>query len=193
MGFSSPLITPTCGNQNKPAIGSVRYVNTSWWRHQMKALSALLALCAGNSPITGEFPAQSPVTWSFDVFFDLRLHKRLSKPSWGWWFEMPSRSLWRHCNVLPMISNYPILINYTENSQKGFGEISWHSECSRFIWCSFLSIAKYMEKYGAIAASSAAIRSVIRVNLLHGTYHTVIVTLNVAASQDLWQVMVAVN
>ena len=36
---------------------------------------------------------------SFDVFFDLRLNKRLSKPSWGRWFEMPSRSLWCHCNV----------------------------------------------------------------------------------------------
>ena len=34
----------------------------------------------------------------FDVFFDLRLNKRLSKQLWGWWFETPSRSLWRHCN-----------------------------------------------------------------------------------------------
>ena len=48
----------------------------------------------------GEFPAQRPVTRSFDVFFDLRLNKRLSKQPWGWWFETPSWSLWRHCNVL---------------------------------------------------------------------------------------------
>ena len=41
---------------------------------------------------------QRPVTRSFDVFFDLCLDKRLSKKSWGWWFETPSRSLWRHCN-----------------------------------------------------------------------------------------------
>ena len=34
----------------------------------------------------------------FDVFFDLRLNKRLSKHSWGWWFETPSRPLWCHCN-----------------------------------------------------------------------------------------------
>ena len=40
-------------------------------------------------------PSQRPVTWSFDVFFDLHLNKRLSKQSWGWWFEMPSFSLWR--------------------------------------------------------------------------------------------------
>ena len=69
----------------------------TWWRHQMETFSALLTICAGNSPVTGEFPAQRPVTRSFDVFFDLCLNKRLSKQSWGWWFETPSRSLWRHC------------------------------------------------------------------------------------------------
>ena len=47
----------------------------------------------------GEFPTQRPVTRSFDVFFDLRLNKRLSKHSWGWWFETLSWSLWRHHNV----------------------------------------------------------------------------------------------
>ena len=26
------------------------------------------------------------------------MNKRLSKRSWGWWFDPPSRSLWRHCN-----------------------------------------------------------------------------------------------
>ena len=71
---------------------------STWWRHQMETFSALLAFCAGNSPATGEFPAQRPVTRSFDVFFDLRLNKRLSKQSWSWWFETPSSSLWRHCN-----------------------------------------------------------------------------------------------
>ena len=39
----------------------------SWWRHQMETFSALLALCAGNSPVTGEFPSQRPVTRSFDA------------------------------------------------------------------------------------------------------------------------------
>ena len=53
----------------------------AWWRHQMETFSALLAICAGNSPVTGEYPAQRPVTQSFDVFFDLRLNKRLSKQS----------------------------------------------------------------------------------------------------------------
>ena len=46
-----------------------------------------------------EFPAQRPVTRGFDVFFDLRPNKRLSKQPWGWWFETPSWSLWSQCNV----------------------------------------------------------------------------------------------
>ena len=49
-----------------------------WWRHQMEAL---LAICAGNSPVTGEFPSQRPVTRDFGVFFDLCLNKRFSKHS----------------------------------------------------------------------------------------------------------------
>ena len=60
--------------------------------------SVLLPLCVRNSPVTGEFPAQRPVTRSFDVFFDMSQNKRLSKQSLGWWFETPSRSLWRHCD-----------------------------------------------------------------------------------------------
>ena len=64
----------------------------------METFSASLAICVGNSPVTGEFPAQRPAARSFDGFFDLRLIKRLSKLSWGWWFEMPSRLLWRHCD-----------------------------------------------------------------------------------------------
>ena len=55
-------------------------VNT-WWRHQMETFSALLAICAGISPVTGAFPTQRPVTRGVDVFFDLPLNKQLSKQS----------------------------------------------------------------------------------------------------------------
>ena len=90
----------------------------SWWRHQMETFSALLAICAGNSPVPGEFPAQRPVTRSFDVFFDLRLNKRLSKQSRDWWFETPAWSLWRHRNVVPtrpfrtIYGNVTISVNF---------------------------------------------------------------------------------
>ena len=66
----------------------------------METFSASLAICAGNSPVTGEFSAQRPVARSFDVFFDLRLNKVLNTQSWGWWFETLSRPLWRHCNAM---------------------------------------------------------------------------------------------
>ena len=50
--------------------------DTSWWHHQMETFSALLDLCAGNYPVTCEFPSKRPVSRSFDVFFDLRQKKK---------------------------------------------------------------------------------------------------------------------
>ena len=67
----------------------------TWWRHQMKTFSALLALCTGNSPVTSEFPTQRP-----DVLCDVRLNKRLNKQSRPQWFETPSRSSLRHCHII---------------------------------------------------------------------------------------------
>ena len=61
----------------------------SWWCHWMEAFSALLAFWEGNSPVTGGFPSQRPVTRSLDGFFYLRLNERLSKQSGCWWFETP--------------------------------------------------------------------------------------------------------
>ena len=51
--------------------------------------NALLALCEGNSLLTGEFPSQRPVTRIFDVFFDLRLNTPLTKPSKLRWLGTP--------------------------------------------------------------------------------------------------------
>ena len=58
--------------------------------------SALRALCEGNPPVT---KASDAKLW-YDVFFHLRLNKRLSKQSRRRWFEAPSRSLWRHYNAV---------------------------------------------------------------------------------------------
>ena len=69
----------------------------------METFSVSLAICAGNSSVPSEFPAQRPVTRYFDVFFGLRLNKRLSKHPWSWWFETLSRPLWRHCNVFLIV------------------------------------------------------------------------------------------
>ena len=66
----------------------------------METFSALLALCAGIHRWPVNSPHKRSVTRNFDVFFDLRLNKWLSKQSWGWWFETPSCPLWHHCNEL---------------------------------------------------------------------------------------------
>ena len=87
-----------CSSRAGHVLG-VPITNSLWWRHQMEIISAFLVICAGNSPVSGEFPAQRPVTRSFDIFFDLLLNKRLNKQSWGWWFETISCPLWRHCTV----------------------------------------------------------------------------------------------
>ena len=63
------------------------FASSPWWRHQMATFSVSQAICAGSSPVPGEFSAQRPVTRSFDLFFDLRLNKRLRKQSWDWWSE----------------------------------------------------------------------------------------------------------
>ena len=82
-----------------------------WWRHQMETFSALLAICKGNSPVPGEFPAQRSVTRSCD-FFDLLPNKRLSKQSWGWWFYTSSRSL----NVIVMLYHRLSVVEHVDCS-----------------------------------------------------------------------------
>ena len=106
-------------------------------RHQMKTFSALLALCAGNSPVTGEFPSQRPVTRSFDVFSDLCLNRRLSKYSWGWWFESSSRPLWRHCMINDPFNKSMVLNNPVDTTQLPHNNPhSWltHSDAGILVW-----------------------------------------------------------
>ena len=66
---------PPCGgwSRDTPNFASIMMTSSG------AIFSALLAFCAGNSPVTGEFPTQRPVTRSFDICLDLHLNKRLSK------------------------------------------------------------------------------------------------------------------
>ena len=89
----------------------------------METYSALLALCVGNSPVTGEFSSQRPVTQSFDVFSDMRLDKRSSKQWRRRWFETPSRSLCRHCNV--KLCNHPHICYRHEHWSLAKGDNRW--------------------------------------------------------------------
>ena len=111
-----------------------------WWRHEMETFYALLSLCAGNSPVTGEFPVQRPVTQSFDVFFDLRLNKRLSKQSLGWCLETPSRSSWRQCNAfsiqlyhIAVIQTMALPINFATDPGILLLQCQW-SDATEVLW-----------------------------------------------------------
>ena len=90
---------------------SCDYIEIKWYQLSMKVEHIMMTSSNGNifrvtGPMCGEFTGpgefliQRPVLRSFDIFFDLRLNRRLSKQPWGWWFEIPSWSLWRLCNVL---------------------------------------------------------------------------------------------
>ena len=116
--------------ENPPVTGGFPSQRTSnaengsiWWRHHEIWVDVSpvshdgvikwkhfpcywAAICAGNSPLTGEFPSQRPVTQHFDVLFGLRLNERLSKQWWGWCFEAPSRPLWRHNNAQEPLYNH---------------------------------------------------------------------------------------
>ena len=95
----------------------------------METFSALLAICEGNSPVPDEFPTQRPVTRSFDILFYMRLNKRLSKQSCGWWFETPSRSLWRHRDVV------------------GLWRGMWWLRYSRQLWCNRCRQRRYRHSF----------------------------------------------
>ena len=86
----------------------------------METFSALLGLCEGNLPVTGEFPSQRLMGRSFDVFVDLRLNKQLSKQSIRWWFETPSHSLWRHDAM-----------EIKQDKSEGFDSCDWPSNLTQ--------------------------------------------------------------
>ena len=77
----------------------------------METFSVLLAICEGNSQVPGEFSTQRPVTRGFDVFFDLRLNKRLSEQSWVWYL----RRYRAHYDVTVMVSTNMVTYNTTPN------------------------------------------------------------------------------
>ena len=104
----------------------------------METFSALLALCAGNSPVTGEFPSQRPVMQSFDVLYNLRLNKQLSKQWWSWWFEMPSRSLWCHSNY--HMWNYGKMLLLRLFSSRPVDESASHDQVAHKIGYFYISL-----------------------------------------------------
>ena len=81
------------------------------WKYHRSTSPVLCMMTSSNGNIfrvtghlCGEFTGHRgiPRTKASDAelwcYLDLHLNKRLSKQSWGWWFETLSRSLWRHGN-----------------------------------------------------------------------------------------------
>ena len=103
----------------------------AWWRHQIETFSALMALCEGNSLVLGEFPTRRPVTQSFDVFFELRLNKRLNDTS---------RRRWRDALILTSCNGERIYQNcfVSLESDKSFALVVfvlWAIWCYITLWC----------------------------------------------------------
>ena len=103
----------------------------------METFSALLALCAGYSPVTDEFPSQRPLTRSFDIFFDLLLNKRLRKQPRRWWFERPSHSLWRHCSVVVSLHAAGYLVLFYLNDHHTINFYPYHFVLISWIYRQF--------------------------------------------------------
>ena len=126
----SPFLNPAClchvpHALKQPILFSIWNWVSSWWRHQMETFSALLALC-----VTGEFPS---VTRIIDVSLICALNKRLNKQSWGWWFEAPSRSLWRHC-----IGDFTYKLQYTPRYIDNRSRLFFVCGAVVLIWLSWL-------------------------------------------------------
>ena len=114
-------------------------VNNIWWRHQMETFSALLALCTGNSPITGKFHAKRPVTRSFGVFWCAWIN--------GWVNSHEAGDLRRHCahydvTVMNHIADAPSVFYMRSQPSRGkeipttgkrYGIFGKHNENTR-IW-----------------------------------------------------------
>ena len=90
-----------------------------------------------NSPHKGQWRG------AFDVFFNLRLNKRLSKQSRGWLFETLSCPLWRHCNGSVAISNHASrVLNLILPWNDFFVRSLMTSKTMMFLWCTIYRIPR---------------------------------------------------
>ena len=64
-------------------------------------------------------------------FFYMRPNKQLSKQSWGWWFETPLWSLWRHRNVA---GTYGVISHWANTTWWPLQRISLAHTTSCTVW-----------------------------------------------------------
>ena len=98
----------------------------------METFSALLAICAGNSPVNSPHKGQRRGAL---IFF---LICALSKQWWGWWFETPSCPLWRLCNGNSSSTSYKVLYPAVLNPVK---TILFVPICKLKVWPNLLFLS----------------------------------------------------
>ena len=137
-----------------------------WYRlmfHMMTPSNGNIFRVTGH--LCGEFtghrwiPAQRPVTRSFHVFFELRLNKRLSKQSWGWWFETPSRPLWRHCNGSNTVYRGKYITQIRNNCWYKPNKAKRKKRCADFI--PWICLTKYSGWWTILAVVSKSRANII--------------------------------
>ena len=131
---STELAVMIANDLLRPLLFEIAGFRHAWMLHFMMTSSNGNIFCVtghlcGEFTGPGEFPAQRPVTRSFDVFFDLRPNKRLSKQSWGWWFETLLCALWRHCNVQKVLATWTLVSTPLRNTLFTLGTLVAH-----FLW-----------------------------------------------------------
>ena len=130
---------------------------------------AMMTLSKGNIfRVTGPLRGNSP---SFDVFFNVHLNKRLSKQSWGWWFEISSCLLWHHCNDL---TEFPEPLFYSNLAfhqmikcpyiHLSIGIQSWHADMKILSQIVFVLVYFGSSTYSYIMQHSACLMCLPDVN-----------------------------
>ena len=83
------------------------WCHDAWWRHQMETFSTLLAICAGNSPVPGEFPSQRPVTRSVNVLICVWINDWVNNRE-----ASDLRCYRAHYDVIVMYHQWPLLLTW---------------------------------------------------------------------------------
>ena len=147
----SHLSRPQC-IKHPCSPGNVSHGDVIKWKH-FRVTDHLCGEFTGH-----QFHVQRPVTRSFGVFFDLRPNKRLSKQSWGWWFETSLRPFWRHRNAKVGITDCQLDWLWQNRSRKKSKLLwydiavmhiiyfAWHCFSKSILWFDYFFIAYHMSR-----------------------------------------------
>ena len=119
MGFVKRVYSPLTVVSS---VQTITHPSKTDYRHMKTSSNGNIVRVTGH--LCGEFtghrwiPRTKASDMDLDVFFELRLNKRFSKHSWGWWFETPSGPLWRQCDELSAFIYRPQSANGFERERE---------------------------------------------------------------------------